>query len=85
MGRELPLLDGWLTAPRTWAWDNLDGFRVQIDERSDSKLVVLVWYDNARTWRAVKDTIEEAIDTAHRIIGEQTIVVAIIDPEMTYD
>ena len=67
---------------RSFVWNNLDGFRVQIVERSDDKLFVLVWYEDTRTWRAVSDTIEDAIATAHRIITEQTLILAIIDPEM---
>jgi hypothetical protein len=67
---------------RVWAWDNMDGFYVRITERDDNSLDVLVAYENQRAWHTVREVIEDAIETAHRIIKEQTIVLAIIDPEL---
>jgi hypothetical protein len=69
---------------RTWPIDYLDGWRTDIDEQEDGSLVVIVTGDLGRTWRAVRNEIEEAIGVAWRITTEQSLIAAIIDPAMDY-
>jgi hypothetical protein len=69
---------------RVWPIDYMDGWTSIITEQDDGNLLVVVSHESGKSWRAVKETIVDAVTLSLRIVAEQTPVTIIIDPLLDY-
>ena len=69
---------------RFWPVDYMDGWTASIEEEENGSLRIIVVSDTGRSWSTTRDTINDAVDLAWRIVAEQRPISFIINPALDY-